>query len=249
MIKRPIFSPRINIGPTGPAAGVQGPVSSTDSNFAMFSGSTGLALKDNGLSLSTSTTLTENSDTKVPSQKAVKTYVDTVSVVLPVKASGAEINTGTDDAKFVTPKAIKDSYIFSIMSTLNPIGTIREFNVSTNPNTLLGFGTWAAFGTGRVTVAIDVGQTEFDTLAETGGAKTHTLISAEMPVHTHIQDSHAHTRAGSSSGGSGGIRYDATTGTTITVDSTTATNQNTGGGGAHNNLQPYIVVYRWCRTA
>lgn len=33
------------------------------------------------------------------------------------------------------------------------------------------------------------------------------------------------------------------------VDDATATNQNSGGGGAHNNLQPYIVVYRYRRTA
>ncbi|MDD3084233.1 MAG: hypothetical protein PHP82_04380 [Candidatus ainarchaeum sp.] len=30
--------------------------------------------------------------------------------------------------------------------------------------------------------------------------------------------------------------------TTATNQNTTATNQNTGGGGSHNNLQPYIVL-------
>lgn len=38
---------------------------------------------------------------------------------------------------------------------------------------------------GKVVVGYDVGQTEFNVLGETGGAKTHTLTSAEMPTHTH----------------------------------------------------------------
>lgn len=116
----------------------------------------------------------------------------------------------------------------------NPIGTIREFNVSTNPATLLGFGTWAAFGTGRVTVAIDTGQTEFDVNGETGGEKTHTLTVTEMPAHTHTAQQ--------------GISL-ATAGSALYAGSQVSATSSTGGGGAHNNLQPYIVVYRWVRTA
>lgn len=155
-----------------------------------------------------------------------------------------------------------------------PVGSVFVSVVSTNPNTLLGYGTWSAFGAGRTLVGLDSGQTEFDTVEETGGAKTHTLTSAEMPSHTHTQDAHNHgvTDAGhthltqrypTATGGSSGFTIDtsmsgtladntlptkiATTG--VTVDNATATNQNTGGDGAHNNLQPYIVVYFWKRTA
>lgn len=139
-----------------------------------------------------------------------------------------------------------------IGSYLNPVGTIREFNVSTNPNTLLGFGTWSAHGAGRVSVAIDTGQTEFDVVDETGGAKTHTLTSGEMPSHTHgvTDPGHVHTidvipgdQDGSGSNGSIlGSKNSGSATTGISIN-------NTGGGGAHNNLQPYIVVYRWVRTA
>jgi microcystin-dependent protein len=47
---------------------------------------------------------------------------------------------------------------------------------------------------GRIPVGRDATQTEFDVLAETGGAKTHTLLQTEMPSHTHIQDAHNHTQ-------------------------------------------------------
>jgi microcystin-dependent protein len=47
---------------------------------------------------------------------------------------------------------------------------------------------------GRVLVGRDAGQTEFDTLGETGGAKTHTLTAEEMPTHTHTQNSHNHSQ-------------------------------------------------------
>lgn len=73
-----------------------------------------------------------------------------------------------------------------------PVGSIFISAVATNPADLLGGGTWVAFGTGRVLVAIDAGQTEFDTLLETGGSKTQTLVEANLPSHTHtITHTHA----------------------------------------------------------
>ena len=138
------------------------------------------------------------------------------------------------------------------MSDVYPVGSVYISVVSTNPATLLGVGTWSAFATGRTLVGIDAGQTEFDTVEETGGAKTHTLTVDEIPSHTHVQDAHSHTApvfatdangANFDRSAGGGAQGEATT------NETTAVNQNTGGGGAHNNLQPYIVVYIWKRTA
>jgi microcystin-dependent protein len=106
---------------------------------------------------------------------------------------------------------------------------------------------------GRVPVGLDSSQTEFDVLGETGGAKTHTLTSAQMPSHTHIQNVHGHAQAAfgvaPSAGGYptangfvvGGAGTDAQGGGRGNAN-TTATNQNTGGGEAHNNLQPYLVL-------
>lgn len=96
---------------------------------------------------------------------------------------------------------------------------------------------------GRVGVGKNTGT--FTTLGSTGGAETHTLQVSEMPSHTHIQDPHTHSRVTAQTGSVTGkvqIGGSATTNDYFYVDATTATNQYTGGSGAHNNLQPYIVL-------
>lgn len=141
--------------------------------------------------------------------------------------------------------------IITVLQRVYPIGSIYISVNSTNPGTSLGFGTWSAFGAGRVPVGFDSGQTEFDTDEETGGAKTHTLIEAEIPSHTHIQNAHNHSFGvrDTDDGGTTGLIRGTTAAAGTQLSDTTATNQNTGGGGAHNNLQPYIVVRMWKRTA
>ena len=62
-----------------------------------------------------------------------------------------------------------------------PVGSIYiNASVSTNPGTLLGFGTWTAFGAGRVPVGINDSDSDFNEAEETGGSKTHTLTEAEI---------------------------------------------------------------------
>lgn len=216
-------------------------------------------------------------------------------------ATTAEVNTGTDTERVVTPAAYNESFATTLaakivaatskvtpanddsfaivdsaaanvlkelkwsdliaalgsglaISDVYPVGCIYTSTVSTNPNTLFGFGTWVAFGTGQCLVGIDAGQTEFDTVEETGGSKTHTLTSGEMPSHTHTQNAHSHTVYGSifQEAGSGTNHRELTNSGSgsdnVSSQSVVATNQNTGGGGAHNNLQPYIVVYFFKRT-
>jgi microcystin-dependent protein len=147
-----------------------------------------------------------------------------------------------------------------------PVGSVFTSVVATNPAALLGFGTWALVASGRTLVGHDAAQVEFDAVRKVGGAKTHVLTVTEMPAHTHVQDAHNHTQnahahAGqvasntvATSGanvarGTGSQGSVTTTNATATNNPATAVNQNTGGGGAHNNLPPYFTVYFWERTA
>lgn len=75
-----------------------------------------------------------------------------------------------------------------------PIGSVFLAVVSTNPATLLGYGTWSAFGAGRVLIGLDGGDTDFDTAEETGGAKTSvstgsvaapTFTGSALGTHSH----------------------------------------------------------------
>jgi len=126
--------------------------------------------------------------------------------------------------------------MITMLAFIYPIGCIYTTIVATNPATVFGFGTWVAFGDGRVLVGNGTSDAAYAAGA-TGGESTHTLITAEMPAHTHP------IKFGTGAAyADGGPRY--TSGTSETV-----TSESTGGGGAHNNLQPYIVVYFWKRTA
>ena len=127
------------------------------------------------------------------------------------------------------------------LSAVWPVGSIYTSTDSTNPATTLGFGTWSAFASGRTLVGVDGAQTEFDTVEKTGGEKTHTLTVAEMPSHTHVQ-----TKNSATTGALSGYGVDTSTNNQITSGYST---EATGGDGAHNNLQPYITVYFWKRTA
>jgi len=74
-----------------------------------------------------------------------------------------------------------------------------------------------------------------DTLGDTGGSETHTLTTAEMPAHTHDVSGTV------SSVSTGGAASGAQTFVNA-VNTTTGTSTSTGGDGAHNNVQPTIIL-------
>lgn len=87
---------------------------------------------------------------------------------------------------------------------------------------------------GRAIVGYDSTQTEFDTLGEKGGTKTHTLTTTEMPSHTHAL-SEDKWISGSGAASAAKAYGSPTANTGYSTDAT-------GGGTAHNNLQPYISL-------
>ena len=155
------------------------------------------------------------------------------------------------DGTFAAPPGGTDAF---------PVGSVFLSVVSTNPGTLLGYGTWSAIAAGRVLVGLDAADPDFDTVEEVGGAKTVTLTEAQIPSHTHAptDPGHIHTtqRYPTATGGSSGFTIDTSMSGTLadntlpTKSATTGiTIASTGGGGSHSNVQPYFVVYIWKRTA
>ena len=115
-----------------------------------------------------------------------------------------------------------------------PVGSIYTSVVATNPNTLLGVGVWSAIGEGRVLLGAGGGYTA----GATGGTATETLTISQIPSHTHF--SGWRTGTGDGSAGQYGSLHEGPS----SVQTGSA-----GGGAAHNNLQPYLVVYMWKRTS
>lgn len=88
---------------------------------------------------------------------------------------------------------------------------------------------------GRVPVGRDSSQSEFNARGETGGAKTHTLTTAQMPTHSHtvafnLDNAGTNTNEGLASSAGADVQITNTATTTA------------GSGEAHPNLQPYIVL-------
>jgi hypothetical protein len=147
------------------------------------------------------------------------------------------ISDSEDDDK---TKKVKVASLVSLIEAMYPVGSIYlNAAVATNPATLLGFGTWTAFGAGRVPVGVNADDADFNEAQKTGGAKTHALSTAELAAHTHT-----YNRWGSGER----VCLDHSDGGPYR-DQVGATSGSTGSGTAHNNLQPYICVFMWRRTA
>ena len=152
---------------------------------------------------------------------------------------------------------------------LYPVGSIYvNAAVSTNPATLLGFGTWTAYAAGRVMVGLDASNSAFDTVGETGGSADAIVVSHSHTFTGDALAAHNHTITANSNGsdspngtlvsptynsgaGDGGSLGTPTSPTLASVSAGTpsGTISTVGSSATNANLQPYITVYMWRRTA
>ena len=147
------------------------------------------------------------------------------------------------------------AFVQAALQALYPVGSIYSSTVSTNPGTLFGFGTWVAYAAGRVLIGTD-GSTY--AAGATGGSADATLVSHTHTATTSISDpGHSHstyiqTQIGGTSSGpdANWWRKDASsTGSATTGISASTSISSAGSSATGANLQPYVVVYIWNRTA
>jgi hypothetical protein len=161
-----------------------------------------------------------------------------------------------------TTQLATTAFVTAALQAVYPVGSIYINAASTsNPSSLLGFGTWTEFGAGRVLVGQNASDALFDTLEETGGSKdaivvshTHTATSTVTdPGHLHNTPTRSSLTGGFQSfqapyHGLGDPSLSATTSSTTGITVAT-TNASTGSSGTNANLPPYITVKMWKRTA
>lgn len=188
---------------------------------------------------------------------AISSKADLASPTFTGTPAAPTASAGTSTTQLATT-----AFVTAALSAAYPIGSIYiNATSSSNPNTLLGFGTWTAFGAGRVMVGLDASDALFDTAEETGGSKDAVVASHTHTATTTATDSgHTHDMTATSSatltGGSNQtIPRNISTDTTFTTNSATAnitattTVDSAGVSGTNANVQPFIVVRMWKRTA
>ena len=176
-----------------------------------------------------SSTAVDNSTTRVNASGAI--------TVKPQGITSTELASGAVQASNLATGALAAAY---------PVGSIyMNASNSDNPSTLLGFGTWVAFGEGRVPVGIKSSDTDFNPAGKTGGTKIPT-----MPSHSHSFNVDKY-RADDGTGWEGymGLKSHTAASQQDYGNETITTSTSSSGNSSNGNLQPYIVVHMWKRTA
>jgi len=154
-----------------------------------------------------------------------------------------------------TTQIATTAFVQTALQALHPVGSIyTNATNSANPSTYFGFGTWVAFGAGRVPVGFNAADPLFDSAEETGGSKdavvvshTHTMNNAGGHTHQYTEGFIAADTSGALTGSPGFFKT-RTSDTTVAGDHAHTIN-SAGSSGTNANLQPYITVFMFKRTA
>ena len=181
-----------------------------------------------------------------------------------VSASNADLLDGFDGSYYLD--ATNFTNVTVILQQVYPIGSIYvNASNSTNPATLLGFGTWIAFGGGRVPVGyVDGGDADGDYGAAegTGGGKETTLTTGQLPDHGHriydttlvdpalSTENYSSHRAVSIIRAGGQYRLNSQSPVVPLIEQSIYDGSTPRGDQLSVDIrQPYITVYMWKRTA
>ena len=125
----------------------------------------------------------------------------------------------------------------NILEAVYPVGAIYLSVNSASPSSLFGFGTWE-----RIEDRFLLGASSTYVAGTTGGESSHILTVDEMPSHSHTFLRHQFDRNDDDNG------TDVYGANNKTLPQVNATTDAAGGGQAHNNMPPYLVVYIWKRV-
>jgi hypothetical protein len=185
---------------------------------------------------------------------AISTKADLASPTLTGTPVAPTASYGTSTTQLATT-----AFVQAALQALHPVGSIYiNATDSTNPGTLLGFGTWSAFGAGRVPVGFNASNSLFDTAEETGGSADAIVVSHTHSATSSVSDPGHQHNIGRVAGGTGGLQFVAGPGMAdITPDTTSNTTgitvstsvSSTGSSGTNANYQPYITVFMWKRVS
>ena len=182
------------------------------------------------------TALNPNSQNPVANSAVAGVMLQTVNEVESVTTNGQLVDALAVKTLINTVNNLQNQ-VNNYWKTIYPVGSVYvSVNSSFNPNNSFG-GTWV-----RIQDRFLLASGSTYTNGNTGGEATHTLTVNEIPSHNHNVNIGVALNLGTNQGVVSGHSPSV-------VDNVSRDTTNVGGGQAHNNMPPYLVVMVWKRTA